>query len=88
MLWGLLCLPCLFVSGGGVLDDEGAELVAHVHVRHGAARLALEVDGLALGDVHLSLGVAAREALHEALDENLQHLRQLGRVVRRARPAR
>ena len=65
-----------------VLQDESAQLVAHVHLRHGAARLAVQLDGLLLGEHDLSLWVVALPALHEALDEPLQQLAQPVRLVR------
>ena len=54
----------------------------HVHVRDKAAGFALERDGVLLGDVDDRLGIAARVALHEALDEALEVLREDLRGVR------
>ena len=50
--------------------------MAHVHVRHIATGLALEVDELLL-DLDGGLGVAAAVALDILLDESLQQLTQL-----------
>lgn len=54
--------------------------MAHVHVRDKAASLALQEDVLLL-DLHRGLGVSAGVALHIALDEALQQLRELVRLV-------
>jgi hypothetical protein len=54
-----------------ILEDESGELVAHVHMTDVSTRLALKVNGLLLVDLHLRLRVAARVALHKALDEAL-----------------
>jgi hypothetical protein len=61
---------------GRVLEDEGVQLVPHVHVGHKAASLALEQD-IILSDFDLRLGVAAAVAAHILLDEVLQKLRKL-----------
>jgi len=72
----------LVLDDGRVLEDEGAELVAHVHLRHRAARLAHQLDRLLLGQHNVRLRVVALAALHEALDEAFQQLRQAVRLVR------
>ena len=56
--------------------------MAHVNLRDGAARLAVQLDGFALGQHDVGFGVVALAALHEALDEALQQLRQAVRLVR------
>lgn len=55
----------------GVLEDVGVQAVAHVHIRHRTAGLALQVDILLL-DLDHCFGVAAVVALHILLDEVLQ----------------
>lgn len=55
--------------------------MAHVHVAHVAAGLALEVNEL-LFDLHHGLRVAAAVALHILLDEGLQQLAELLVVMR------
>mmetsp|Transcript_1212 Transcript_1212/g.3390 ORF Transcript_1212/g.3390 Transcript_1212/m.3390 type:complete len:533 (-) Transcript_1212:22-1620(-) len=93
LLAELLALPVLpphLVGGlllgrlvlGRMLDDEGVQLVARVHVRHVAAGLASQRDVLLAVHLDDGLRVAARVALHELLDEALQDLRQSARVVR------
>lgn len=54
-----------------ILQDVGVQAVAHVHVRHGATGLALQVYAL-LFDLDNGLRVAAVVALHILLDEVLQ----------------
>ena len=78
----LVLLGGILVLLRGVLEDEGRELVPHVDVGDKAAGFALELDGVLLGDVDDRLGVAAAVALHEALDEALEVLREDLRGVR------
>ena len=77
-LLGLALLGVL----GRVLDDERRELVAHVDAGALAARLAVADDLLRLGDDQVRLRVLARLAEHELVDEAVEELAQLRRVVR------
>mmetsp|Transcript_13746 Transcript_13746/g.38721 ORF Transcript_13746/g.38721 Transcript_13746/m.38721 type:complete len:398 (-) Transcript_13746:566-1759(-) len=65
-----------------VLDDERVQLVARVDFRHVAASLASQGDEILLVHLNHGLGVAARIALHELLDETLQDFREGAGVVR------
>ena len=65
----------------GVLENEGVQLVPHVHVRHVATRLALKEDEV-LFDLHHGLWVAAAVALHILFYEAFKQLGQLFGVVR------
>ena len=65
-----------------VLEDERGELVAHVDAGALAARLAVTDDLVRLRDDEVRLRVLARLAKDKLVDEGIEQLAQLGRIVR------
>lgn len=78
---GSALLDLALLALGRVLEDEGAEAVAHVDVGALAARLAVAVDEVVLGEDELRLGVLARAAEDVFVDEAVEEVTQAGGLV-------
>jgi hypothetical protein len=70
-----------FGSLGRVLEDKSRELVTHVNVGTFATGLAVAYDVLVLGDEEVGLRVLAGLAQHEFVNEGIEELAKLRRIV-------